>query len=158
MTAFFWLNLAAILLSPVIAVVIGQYLQARAKKRDEKMQIFKTLMTSRAVATIDYVNACNTIDIVFADDKQVRKCWAEFYDLLCIENPTDTDKNKMATARDRLLEALAINLGYKDKITWETIQKPYLPKWLANSIKSQNDHQQLISGFAQIFETPSQKD
>ena len=42
-----WINIAAIIVIPIVAVLIGQYLQNRAKKREDKLQIFKTLMTAR---------------------------------------------------------------------------------------------------------------
>ena len=42
-----WANLAAIIIIPIAAVLIGQWLQYRAKKREDKMNIFKTLMTAR---------------------------------------------------------------------------------------------------------------
>ena len=37
------LNLIAVLLIPVVAVFVGQYLQERAQRRKDKMDIFKTL-------------------------------------------------------------------------------------------------------------------
>lgn len=40
-------NLVAIIIIPIVAVVIGQYLQTKAKKREDKLQIFKLLMTTR---------------------------------------------------------------------------------------------------------------
>ena len=38
------LNLIAVLLIPVVAVIVGQYLQEKAQKRNDKMQIFQCLM------------------------------------------------------------------------------------------------------------------
>lgn len=59
------LNLVAIVGIPILAVVIGQYLQNRAEKRKDKMQIFRTLMTSRIYGwTVDSVHALNLIDVV----------------------------------------------------------------------------------------------
>lgn len=40
------LNLIAVLLIPVVAVFVGQYLQERAQRRKDKMDIFKTLIES----------------------------------------------------------------------------------------------------------------
>ena len=144
-TAMFLLNFSAILLGPVIAMCIGRYLQTQATKRDEKMHIFKVLMTSRGAATFEYVIACNTIDIVFSDDKGVRQRWKELYETLHTEQDNDADREAMAKARYRLLEAIALALGYKDKITWETIQNPYNPKWLADKANSQQGNQQPAS-------------
>ena len=150
-TEMVWLNLAAILLSPVIAVWIGQILQARAKKLDEKMHIFKVLMTSRGAATFESVIACNTIDIVFSDDTAVRTCWKEYYEKLQTEEPSEVELQKILNARHKLLEAIANSLGYKAKITWETIQNPSIPKWLIESTKSQSDYQQFVSSAAQLL-------
>lgn len=41
------LNLIAIFIIPVVAVIVGQHLQNRAEIRKDKMHIFKVLMTSR---------------------------------------------------------------------------------------------------------------
>lgn len=68
------LNLIAVLLIPVVAVIVGQYLQERAKKRKDKMQIFQCLMTRCITgwAALEAVNAINSIDIVFTDNKEIR--------------------------------------------------------------------------------------
>lgn len=42
-----FLNLAALIVIPIVAVLIGQYLQTRAKKRVDKMKIFELLMACR---------------------------------------------------------------------------------------------------------------
>ena len=42
-----------------------------------------------------------------------------------------------------LLEAIAVSLGYKDKITWETIQNPYIPNGLIEQLAYQKNMQQL---------------
>ena len=67
------LNLLAIIIIPIAAVIIGQRLQDRAEIRKDKMHIFKVLMTSRIYGwTVDSVHALNLIDVVFAKDKAVR--------------------------------------------------------------------------------------
>lgn len=37
---------------------------------------------------------------------------------------------------------MAISLGYKDKVTWENIQNPYIPNGLIQQLESQNKSQQ----------------
>lgn len=82
------LNLIAIIVIPIIAVIIGQYLQNKTEKRKDKMQIFKTLMTSRIYGwTPESVHCLNIIDIVFSDDEKVRNAWKDLYDKYCIQNP-----------------------------------------------------------------------
>lgn len=94
------LNMVALLLIPIVAVIVGQKLQERAKKRDDKMQIFKILMTSRGFGwNQDMVWALNIIEVVFAGDDAVIRQWRSYYDKLCIEKPSDSDLKKIMTER-----------------------------------------------------------
>ena len=122
------ISIIAVVAAPVISVCIAQYLQSRAEKRKDKMELFKTLMMSRNGWTIESVRALNTLDIVFSDDNEVREAWRNYYDRLCVDNPTQAEIIKIQEAQYSLLETMAVSLGYKDKITWKTIQKPYVPK------------------------------
>lgn len=136
------INIAAIIIAPIASVLIGQELQDRAKRRQDKMDIFKTLMTSRVYGwTTASVYALNIIDIVFADDKRVRSQWKIYYDRLCVSDPSEEDMKKIETEKFKLLEVIAVSLGYKDKITWETIQNPYIPKGLTDSMIQQQQYQ-----------------
>ena len=136
------INLIALIVVPIAAVYIGQKLQDREQKRKDKIQIFKILMTSRIFGwTNDSVQAMNLIDVVFADDKAVRKQWKICFDKMCVENPTDTDLSKIKLEREKLLEAMAKSLGYKDIITWESIQNPYIPKGMIDLMAQQQAYQ-----------------
>lgn len=136
------INLIALILAPILAVLIGQKLQNRTQKRNDKMQIFKILMTSRIFGwTRESVEAMNLIDIVFADDKAVRKQWKVCFDKMCVENPTETDLSKIKTEREKLLETMSRSLGYKNIITWESIQNPYIPKGMTELMAQQQAYQ-----------------
>ena len=138
------LNLIALIIIPLLAVVIAQWLQSRSEKRKDKMQIFKTLMTSRNLGwSLEKVYCLNLIDVVFADDKKVRAAWKDLYDKYCVDNPDEQQKKKMQQSEYKLLEAIAVSLGYKDKITWETIQNPYIPNGLIDQLNRQNNIQQM---------------
>lgn len=137
-----YINIVAIIFAPVISVIIGQRLQDRAKRRQDKMEIFKALMSSRVYGwTNASVYALNIIDVVFADDKQVRAQWKAYYDKLCVGNPTEEDLKRIETEKCKLLEEISKSLGYKGKITWETIQNPYVPKGLTDSMQQQQQYQ-----------------
>ena len=137
------LNLIAIIVIPILAVLIGQWLQTRSEKRKDKMQIFKTLMTARIYGwTVDSVHALNVIDIVFANDKKVRAAWKDLNDKYHVSNPDETQLKKIEQAQYKLLEAISNSLGYKDKITWETIQNPYIPDGLRLQMEAQKQSQQ----------------
>lgn len=144
MTTNDFLTLAALIIIPILAVIIAQWLQNRSEKRKDKMQIFKTLMTSRIYGwTPDRVNALNVIDIVYSDDKKVRAAWKDLNDKYRVTNPDQQHLKKIENAQYKLLEAIAISLGYKDKITWEDIQNPYMPVGMAQQIEQQKSMQQV---------------
>ena len=128
------LNLIAVLLIPVVAVIVGQYLQERAQKRKDKMQIFQCLMTRRITgwAALEAVNAINSIDIVFTDNKEIRTqlgIWRS-------KCKKDVAREEQYREQCKLLELMANDLGYKDKITWDIIQNPYFPEGLARQLES----------------------
>ena len=103
------LNLIAVLLIPVIAVIVGQYLQERTQKRKDKMQIFQCLMTRRATgwAGIEAVNALNSIDIIFADSSSVRGQWK----ILLEKSRPDITAQDYYLEQCKLLELMANDLG-----------------------------------------------
>ena len=137
------LNLLALIIIPIAAVLIGQWLQNRAEKRKDKMQIFKILMTARIYGwTPDSVHALNIIDIVFADNEQVRAAWADLNDKYHVSNPDQQHLKKIEQAQYKLLETIANSLGYRNKITWETIQNPYIPDGMVIQIETQKKSQQ----------------
>ena len=127
------INVIAIIAIPLVAVYIGQFLQNKAEKRKDKMQIFQCLMTKRITgwAGLDAVNALNSIDIVFSDCEAVRKQWA----LLLSKYRRDIAAQEQYREQCKLLELMANDLGYKDKITWDIIQNPYYPGGLAKQIE-----------------------
>jgi len=144
------LNLIAVFVAPIAAVIIGQLLQDFSEKRKDKMRIFQCLMTHRATGwgdSFEAVNALNSIDIVFSTDKKVRSCWA-FFRSKCYKNFSDQER---LTAQWKLLEAIAVSLGYKNKITWETIQNPYSPNGILQQIENNAKFQSGQLAFAEMI-------
>lgn len=135
------LNIAAIIAIPIVAVLIGQMLQDRSQKRKDKMAIFQCLMTHRATgwAHQDTVNALNTIDIVFSDCESVQKQWA----VLLSKYRKEFSPQEQYREQCKLLEFMANDLGYKEKITWDIIQNPYYPEGLA---KQQEINSRIMDG------------
>lgn len=155
------LNLIAVLLIPVVAVIVGQYLQERAQKRKDKMEIFQCLMTRRITgwAALEAVNAINSIDIVFTDNKEIRN---QLY-IWRSKCKNDIARDEQYREQCKLLELMANDLGYKDKITWDVIQNPYYPEGLDQQLAMNN---QIIAGqvewakaaglLLQMMDTPPQ--
>ena len=96
------LNLIAIIVIPIVAVLIGQHLQNRAEIRKDKMHIFKVLMTSRIYGwTQESVHCLNIIDIVFSDDKKVRNAWKDLYDKYGVKDPDGMIQQQQEQAASR---------------------------------------------------------
>ena len=135
------ISVIAIIISPIIAVFVGQTIQDKRNKRADKMEIFKVLMISRGLGwSNESVKALNIIEIVFSDDKEVLSQWKTYYDKLCVEEPDDMELLKIKTEGDKLLDVMAKSLEYRDIVTWETIQKPYIPKGLTENISQQEQY------------------
>ncbi|ELB2073733.1 hypothetical protein QN000_004325 [Vibrio parahaemolyticus] len=121
-------ELIAIVVSPLVAVLVTLWLNNRSQIRQDRIDIFKTLMMTRENnATMDYVKSVNSIDVVFHDRKAVREAWKNLYDSYHMSPP---DLSKVQKNQTKLLEAIANDLGYKGQITWDHITSPYSPKWL----------------------------
>src|SRR4051812_19132766 len=80
------INIAAIILSPLIAVLVTVWLQNRKERRGHQLWIFSKLMQTRHSPVTDQtVRALNMIDVVFANKRRIRQLWREYYDSLCNE-------------------------------------------------------------------------
>ena len=136
-------SIIAVIAAPIISIWIGHHLHVKTEKRKDKMDIFKTLMMSRNGWTIECVRALNILEVVFSDDDAVRNAWRKYYDKLCVsENPTEVELKKIQDAQYDLLETMAISLGYQNKITWKTIQNPYVPRWMTKAEQNQRSFQE----------------
>ena len=136
------INIFALVLIPFISVGFSQWLQNRAKKREDKLFVFKTLMTSRLYGwTIDSIHALNMIDMVFNDNLKVINQWKVYRDKCFVENPDSTELKKMQWERTKLLETMAEDLKYK--IDSDIIRNPYIPNGLQKLLDNQQMFQYL---------------
>lgn len=123
------------LISGLLATLITIYWQKRAEKRRQKMKVFETLMAHRyMIHAEESVKAINSIDVVFYDDKEVRKALTAFMNEAAkkIEfNPNIGDKHL------KLLEEMAKALKLED-IHWDNIKQSYYPNGLAQKIQDED--------------------
>lgn len=87
MTIADWLMITAVFLGPVVAVRLTRYLDNQKEIRERKVNIFKTLMATRAyTVSWAHVEALNRIDLEFDKDhkkeRDVIDAWKEYLDLL----------------------------------------------------------------------------
>jgi hypothetical protein len=124
-----WVNILAILLSPVVAVLVTVFLQSRKEKRNQKLWIFNTLIATRHSPIVDEnVRALNMIDVVFHDSARVRQLWREYFDMLCNEglnNPNGWSQRQKKNLE--LITEMAKVVGYGAAITHLDVDRVYYP-------------------------------
>lgn len=78
------INIIAITVGPLLAVLITLWWQERKENRDANRRLFLTLMAKRRTTppTVEWVDALNVIDVVFADVPQAVQLWHEYYSSL----------------------------------------------------------------------------
>ena len=129
-------QVVAVAIVPLVVWWLGIRWQKSKAKDDAKRNLFFTLMANRKITppNKEWVDALNTIDIVFQDNKKVRKAWREYYDSLDERSQYNSDSNSFKLD---LLSEMANALGYKDLKQTE-IDRFYSPKYFTNVQNSQN--------------------
>ncbi len=146
------INIIGMILIPMAIIYITKRVQAKEQNHNDKMNLFKVLMTYRNLSwSVEMVHALNMIDIVFSDDPNVRAAWKTYYEALCIQNPTEEEQNQISNAQYDLLNEMATALGYKEDILWDAVQKPYLPNGMLNAMSRQEQYQTDITQALSIF-------
>lgn len=119
-------QIAAMLLSPLIALQVSQRLTTRKEKQKRRLDLFHALMATRGSANStgrlsrEHVQALNMIDIEFHGDKRARpilEAWKAYLDHLLAPTPTtDAEWTLWNTRRDDLmvdlLYTMSQRLGY----------------------------------------------
>lgn len=131
-----FLIIVTALISGLLATIITLLWQKKTASYNRKMKVFETLMMYRIPGTTHFkenVQALNSIDVVFYDDKKVRNAYKAF--LNEAEKPLDMNPNTL-DKHLRLLEEMAKTLGLK-KLCWEDIKRPYFPNGYSEILKDE---------------------
>ena len=89
-------QIIAVAIIPIIVWVLGIKYQNRKAKKDAQLRVFLTLMADRKSTPItkEWVDALNTIDVVFQENKKVRHAWREYLDSLNEKSPHFLTRSK----------------------------------------------------------------
>jgi len=132
------LVILAIVIAPILAVQIQKFIENRKEVRSRKMQIFRTLMATRATPVYaQHVEALNMIDIEFFENKKVTEAWKLLLDNFANypQNPQDPNyqaqlnscMEKSGDLLADLLYEMARSLNYSfDKVHLK--RGAYIPK------------------------------
>lgn len=136
-----WVNVIAILLSPVVALLISVWVQNRKEKRGQKLWIFNTLIATRHNPIIDEnVRALNMIDVAYSDCRHVRDLWHQYYDMLCNEGlNNEVGGNQRQKKNLELITEMAMVVGYKQSISHLDVARVYYPTGLGEQSKASRD-------------------
>lgn len=130
-----WFTILAILAAPWIALWIQAKLDDRKEAKKRRLDIFKTLMATRATPLSQtHIKALNMIDIEFYENKKyrsVRKTWRAYLHVR-IKHTVNNDAEMIQFNKDceetltNLLVAMGESLGYDFDETHirESIYKP----------------------------------
>jgi len=138
MTIADWLVIAAIIIAPIVAVQVQKIIEAKKEGRSRKIQIFKTLMATRATPLSPlHVEALNLIDIEFVENPNVISVWKLLLDNFSSypQDPKSPDfQARLTTCAEKssdlladLLHEMSKTLDYKfDKVLIK--RGCYIPK------------------------------
>lgn len=147
MTTNDWLTVFAIIIAPILALQIQKFIEDRKEIKARKMQVFRTLMATRAAPLYpQHVEALNMIDIEFFEDREITDAWKLLLDNFA-NYPQDTkDKDyqaKLNSCMDKsndllvdLLYEMSRSLNYTfDKVHLK--RGAYIPKGHADYMLDQ---------------------
>ncbi len=139
------INIFAVILSPVFAVWVGRVLQNRSEKRKDKMNVFRSIVSSRIYGwTVDSVNALNLIEIVFYKDKSVCNQWRKYYEALNVKPPISDEQNrKMLFEQNELIRVMGKSMNYSDDAIAQIIRTPYIPVAMSHQMQNQQQFQDM---------------
>lgn len=118
MTISDWLMIFAVFTGPIVAVQLTKYLDHKNEKIKRKLDIFKTLMATRAYAiSMEHVMTLNRIDLEFETkipkEKEVLNAWKAYLDHLSNGNPSGEQWfSKRIDLLVELLHKMALVLKY----------------------------------------------
>ena len=123
------INIIAIIVGPLLAVLITLWWQERKEKRDAKLRLFVTLMAFRKSYPVSYefANQLNLIDVVFADTPKVAALWHKYYSLLQRQNPDTLQQQEQTHKYLELMSTMAAALGFHH-LQQTDIDKFYIPQ------------------------------
>lgn len=133
------MNIIAVILGPLLAVLISLWIQHRKEKRNQMQTVFLTLMAHRKTfpPTGALVESLNLIDVVFSKHPNVVRLWHEYFSLLG-QQPINLDETSRKFLD--LLSEIARILGYSS-LKQTDIDMFYTPIAHGDQARLENDIQ-----------------
>jgi hypothetical protein len=106
------ITIIALVVGPILAVQVQEYLGVRRIRRERRHSVFRDLMATRGLDRIspEHVRALNRIDIEFYDDDEIITAWKKYLTHLGGELPVNQEERNDLFVD--LLMKMAKKLGY----------------------------------------------
>jgi Family of unknown function (DUF6680) len=114
-TLFEWLTMAAIVAGPILALSIQRLIDALREKKERRVRLFLTLMSTRATQLApDHINALNSIDVVFSGrhDRRARDAWHEVLTHLTGDTTQPDWQERLNDLKVDLYREIGARVGY----------------------------------------------
>lgn len=147
------LSIIAMIIAPIAAVIIGQFLQNKASIRKDKLSIFQTLLTYRVYgwgSNYAAVNAINSIPIIFHADKEVINKFNIYINSVTIKKEDiEVKRTEIKNNGTKLLQSMSKVLGYN--LEFDNIQDPYLPSGIVEDMEKQEKFKEIQLGLGDLI-------
>lgn len=148
-------NISAILLSPLVAVLVTQHLERSRRKKNFRRAVLQTLLANRHnKVSNEMVQAINVVEFAFHDCPQVRKLFREYIDMLGNNGLTATDEgwSQINEKFGDLTTAMAKSAGLGKNLSYQDMVRVYVPQAFAlNNERTQ----QLSDAMLNFFSSPA---
>lgn len=123
-------QIVAVSVVPIIVWFMGIRYQDYKSKRQAQLDLFLTLMANRQKNPISekWVDALNSIDVVFQNNRKVRSAWRNYLDSL---NQKSAHFDNQNAYKLDLLSEMAESLGYK-QLKQTEIDRFYSPVYFGS--------------------------
>jgi hypothetical protein len=153
LTAAEWITIAAIVVGPILAVVTQLVWQRTISKRDQKLNVFGTMMSLRGTPLHpDFIKVANFIDVLYYKNQVVRRKWGDVLAHLSSDAYKPENFNAQAFERfkdllSELLNEMARDLGYEyDHLDFK--ERAWTPLW---HVAADEEWAALRKGFVQAL-------
>lgn len=127
------MNIIAIIIGPIAAVMITLWYQSRKEKRDTKHRSFLQLMAYRRSIPPNpsMVEVLNTLDVVFSKNRKIVDLWHKYFALL--SQPPSQEREHTWL---ELLSEIAKDLRYP-MLKQTDLDKFYIPQYFGDQMEFQ---------------------
>lgn len=131
------MNIIAVIIGPIVAVVITLFYQRYKEKQDTKHRAFLLLMAHRKSIPPNYamVEVLNTLDVVFSKNRKIVDLWHKYYSLLA-QPPSEERQHTWL----ELLSEIAKDLNYPT-VKQTDLDKFYIPQGHMDQLELQGSIQ-----------------